>query len=49
MYFTKVELQLQVNNAEYMVEIPLITRIIAEINFVGMQFRATEVQSQKFL
>ena len=36
MYFTKVELQFQVNNGVNMLGILLITRIIAEINFIDM-------------
>ena len=36
MYFSKVKLQLQVNNFVYMLGILSITTIIAEINFVGM-------------
>ena len=48
MYFTKVELQLQVNNVVYMLGIPSIPRIIAEINFAGTWLRAIEVQTQGF-
>ena len=36
MYFNKIELQFQVNYAAYMLKIPSITRIIAEINFICM-------------
>ena len=36
MYFSKVKLQLQVNNFVYMLGILSITTIIAEINLVGM-------------
>ena len=35
-------------NVVYMVRIPTIPRIIAEINFVGMRLTATEVQIQGF-
>ena len=50
MYFAKVELQLQVNNAVNVQGIPSIPRIIAEIPvpFIDMWLRATEVQSQRF-
>ena len=36
MYFTLFKLQIQVNNAVYMLKIPSITRIITEINFVDL-------------
>ena len=35
-YYTKVEVQLQIINAVYKLGIPLIPRIIAEIHFVGV-------------
>ena len=35
-YFTKVELQLQVNNAVYLLGVASIIRTIAKINFVGL-------------
>ena len=35
-YFSKVELQLQINNTENMPGILLISRIIAEINYIDM-------------
>ena len=44
-YFVKVELFTLGKN---MLGIPSIPRITAEINFVGMPLRATEVQSQIF-
>ena len=37
-YFTKVELQLQINDVIHALGLPSITRIIAEINFVAFDF-----------
>ena len=43
-----LELKLKVNNALYLLGIPLITRIIAEIHLVALWLRTTEFQSQRF-
>ena len=43
-----LELKLEVNNALYLLGIPLITRIIAEIHLVALWLRTTEFQSQRF-
>ena len=40
-----LELKLEVNNALYLLGIPLITRIIAEIHLVALWLRTTEFQS----
>ena len=43
-----LELKLKVNDALYLLGIPLITRIIAEIRLVVLWLRNTEFQSQRF-
>ena len=47
--FNMVELQLQVDNAVYLLGISLIIRIIKEVNSVGLWIRVTGLQSQWFL
>ena len=49
MYFTMLELKHKVNNALYLLGIPLITRIIAEIHSVALWLKTTEFQSKRFL